>query len=140
MKKYAIGIGAVVVVVGVALWVISAREAKSPGGGGILPYDSGVRGEVVLGPTCPVERIPPDPTCSPKPYATAVSVYRAGSRTPFIIGNSNASGAFQFSLPPGSYTLKTSGGTVLPRCSETSITVAPDVYATTTIYCDTGIR
>jgi hypothetical protein len=188
MRGYAIGVGAVVIVACVALWVISsvisAREANAPGGqactleakicpdgsavgrtgpkcefaecpatdtstttatsttggGGILPYNSGVRGEVVLGPTCPVERIPPDPACAPRPYATAISVYSTGSNNPFVIGNSNASGAFQFSLSPGSYVLKASGGAVLPRCRETSITVAPDTYATTTIYCDTGIR
>lgn len=70
MKEYAITIGAIVVVVGVALWILNTREAKAPGGAGILPYNSGVRGAVVLGPTCPAERIPPDPTCAPKPYAT----------------------------------------------------------------------
>lgn len=186
MKKYAIGIGAIVLVVVAALWVMGAREAKAPrgqqactleakicpdgsavgrtgpncefaecpttststttiatsttGGGGIQPYNSGVHGEVVLGPTCPVERVPPDPACAPKPYATAISMYRTGSNTPFVIGNSNASGAFAFSLPPGLYTLRAAGGNPLPRCDEVNLTVVPNTYATTTIYCDTGIR
>lgn len=103
-------------------------------------YNSGVRGTVMLGPTCPVMRDPPDPQCADKPYATAITVYKTGSNAPFIIGNSDATGAFQFSLPPGSYTLVASGGTTLPRCSDTSVAVVPNEYTTTTISCDTGIR
>ncbi|MDO8741956.1 MAG: hypothetical protein Q7J45_00255 [bacterium] len=106
----------------------------------VAPLNSGVRGSVTLSPTCPVERMPPDPACAPKPYATAVTVYRAGSKSPLILGNSNASGAFEFSLAPGSYTLSAKGGQVLPRCSEVFVTVQPNMYTSTAISCDTGIR
>lgn len=110
------------------------------GGGSILPYKSGVRGTVLLGPTCPVERIPPDPACAPKPYATAITVYRANSSAPFLLGNSNQNGVFEFSLSPGSYTLKASGGTMLPRCNPMNVTIEPDSYVSADISCDTGIR
>jgi hypothetical protein len=106
----------------------------------IAPYNSAVRGTVLLGPTCPVERIPPDPACAEKPYATTITVSRTGSSSTFATGKSDAAGAFSFSLPPGSYTLVASGGTMLPRCNPTDVTVGPNVYATTTISCDTGIR
>lgn len=106
----------------------------------IETYTSGVRGTVLLGPTCPVERMPPDPACAPKPYATAIMVYRTGSKSPYVIGNSNTSGAFVFSLPSGSYTLAAKGDTVLPRCNETNVAVVPDEYTSVTISCDTGIR
>ena len=106
----------------------------------ILLYTSGVRGTVSLGPTCPVMREPPDPKCADKPYATAVLVYRTSSKTPFIIGNSDAEGAFAFSLPPGSYTITAGGNTILPRCERVEVNVGPSGYTTTTISCDTGIR
>ena len=115
-----------------------SKKASSPSG--IKPYSSSVRGTVLLGPTCPVERIPPDPACAEKPYATAVVVYRTGSKSPFVIGNSDATGAFEFSLPPGSYTLSAKGGTMLPRCNETNVAVVPEEYTSVTISCDTGIR
>lgn len=118
----------------------TSTPSDSIGGNSILPYNSGVRGTVSLGPTCPVERMPPDPVCADKPYATAVTVYRSGSKQPFIIGNSDANGTFQFSLPPGSYTLTAGSGTMLPRCSSIPLTIAPDAYTTTNISCDTGIR
>lgn len=106
----------------------------------IAPMHSGVRGSVTLSPTCPVERMPPDPACAPKPYATAITVFRAGSKTPYMLGNSNEKGAFEFSLAPGEYTLVAKGGQVLPRCSEVFVTVEPNTYASTEISCDTGIR
>lgn len=178
MREYAVIIGVVVVMVGVALWVVDKRAASAPreqactmeakicpdgsavgrtgpncefaecptvatttSGGGIIPaVNSGVRGTVSLGPTCPVERIPPDPACADKPYAAAILVYRAGSGTPFIIGNSDMSGAFQFSLPPGSYTINAGSGKTLPRCTPVNVIVPTDGYASTTISCDTGIR
>lgn len=181
MKRYAVGIGALVLAIVVVLWMVQARTARAPGpqacsqeakicldgsavgrtgpncefaacptttatsttgggGSGILPYNSGVRGAVSLGPTCPVMRDPPDPQCADKPYATAIVVYRTGSNTPYIIGNSDATGTFTFSLPAGSYTLNAGGDKVLPRCAPVNVTVTRSEYAATTISCDTGIR
>ena len=106
----------------------------------VAPVNSGVRGSVTLSPTCPVERMPPDPACAPKPYATAITVFRAGSKTPLLLGNSDSKGAFEFPLAPGEYTLVARGGQVLPRCSEVLVTVQPNTYTSTAISCDTGIR
>ncbi len=141
MKNYAIAIGAMILAVVVALWVVNARVAQAPGGGGsILPYNSGVRGTVSLGPTCPVERIPPDPACADKPYATTIVVRRTGASATFASGQSSAGGTFSFSLPPGNYTLTASGGTMLPRCTPVDASVGPAGYVTVNISCDTGIR
>ncbi len=117
-----------------------ATATSTAGGNSISPYHSGVRGIVLLGPTCPVERVPPNPQCSDKPYAAAVIVYRAGSQSVFIMGNSDTSGVFKFSLPPGSYTLKAVSGNVFPRCTPVNVEVSASGYASTTISCDTGIR
>ena len=106
-----------------------------------MPYHSGVTGTVLLGPTCPVERVPPEPQCADKPYATSIVVYRAGSSNPFVLGSSDTAGAFRFSLPPGQYELKAAPEVkTLPRCALVSVTVPSSIYATTTIFCDTGIR
>lgn len=163
--KWAAGIVVVVIAIVAGWWALSERRAPAGTGVGgerdaevvsttttsgsagsgssksILPYNSGVTGMVLLGPTCPVERVPPEPQCADKPYATSIIVYRAGSNNPFVLGNSDAAGAFRFSLPPGEYELKaTPEVKTLPRCALVSITVPPSSYATTTISCDTGIR
>lgn len=139
MKKYLVISGLVVAAIAVSLVIASIRVAKAPGTGGPTSA-TGVRGIVVLGPTCPVERMPPDPTCADKPYATAIVVYPSGSQTAYLIGNSDATGAFSLPLPPGSYTLAAGGGTTLPRCASVDVTIGEAGYATTTITCDTGIR
>lgn len=119
---------------------VTATSTTGGGGDGILPYNSGVQGVVLLGPTCPVMRDPPDPQCADRPYATAITVYRAGLKIPFVIGNSDATGAFKFSLPPSSYTLVATGGTTLPRCAPIQVAVSANGYTTANISCDTGIR
>lgn len=74
----------------------ASSSIATPGGEGII------QGSVVLGPTCPVERIPPDPACAPKPYATKVDIYRqVGSATPYKTVATNASGTFNVALDPG---------------------------------------
>ena len=114
--------------------------ATSTTGSSILPYHSGIQGTVSLGPTCPVERVPPNPQCADKPYAAAIIVYHTGSHSVFIMGNSDTNGVFKFSLPPGSYTLKALSGNVSPRCTPVNVEVPASGYASTTIFCDTGIR
>ncbi|MFA6494892.1 MAG: hypothetical protein WC246_00805 [Candidatus Paceibacterota bacterium] len=102
--------------------------------------DAGIRGTIMLGPTCPVEHMPPDPNCADKPYQTLVSIFRASDPThPFLLIMSNVSGTFSVSVPPGQYTLS-AGESRLPSCDHPSITVLPHAFSSVTISCDTGIR
>lgn len=101
--------------------------------------NSRIRGTVLLGPTCPVMRDPPDPQCADKPYATAIRVYRLGSTDVFVSQQSAANGTFEIAVPEGRYTVTASGGTVLPRCAPIEVTVGA-TPVTANISCDTGIR
>lgn len=115
--------------------------AGSSSGGGVLPYKSGIRGTVMLGPTCPVERMPPDPQCAEKPYQTTVTISRASSPSQiFASVHSAADGTFEASLPPGDYIVSAGGTTMLPRCAQTPATVGASGYTQITVSCDTGIR
>jgi len=110
-------------------------------GGNILPYTSGIQGTVMLGPTCPVMRDPPDPACADKPHQTTVSVFRTVDTVhAFATAKTGTDGTFKISLPPGSYTVNAAGGTTLPRCTQTPATVASTGYTNITISCDSGIR
>ncbi len=104
------------------------------------PMGSGIHGTVMLGPTCPVERIPPDPNCADKPYQTLVAIFRASDPVhAVVITESDASGTFSASLPPGEYLIG-AGESNLPRCNQVQIAVPENSYTSTTISCDTGIR
>jgi hypothetical protein len=122
------------------VFTFSITKRASNTGAGVAPYTSGIQGTVLLGPTCPVERMPPDPSCADKPYATTIVVHHAGASAVFATATSDATGAFKISLPPGSYTLTAGSGSMLPRCASVNAEVAPTGYVTAHISCDTGIR
>lgn len=140
----------VVVLGGAGVWwyvtthatsTIEEGSSTSGGGGGVLPYTSGVRGVVMLGPTCPVMRDPPDPACADKPYATPVAIYRASDPVhALVLTRSDADGMFEAQLPPGQYTVGAEGGATLPRCATQEFSVAADTYTSVEVSCDSGIR
>jgi len=103
---------------------------------------SGIKGQVLLGPTCPVERDPPDPACADKPYKTTLVIMTPDRSKTVARFNSDTNGQFSVDVPPGSYIIsQAAGGAMLPRCGTSGpITVPSGGYATTTISCDTGIR
>jgi hypothetical protein len=101
---------------------------------------SGITGTVTLSPTCPVERIPPDPNCSPKFYSTLINIMRAGDNKVIKKIQSDSSGVFKIDLDQGSYILQAQGGNVLPRCPLVSVDIKSGQYTITNISCDTEIR
>ncbi len=107
----------------------------------IPPSAANVHGQVLLGPTCPVERIPPDPACAPKPYVTTVDVFTARDTAhPYRTQRTNVSGAFNFILGPGAYVLRAQSGSPYPRCTDLPIEVTAGVPQRVILNCDTGIR
>jgi len=112
---------------------------------GMPPYDSGVRGQVLLGPTCPVMREPPDPDCADKPYETTILVISMNDTdviksSPFATTKSYEDGKYVIALPPGKYALQPIGGRVMPSCETKEITVPPLKFIDIILTCDTGIR
>ena len=101
---------------------------------------SGITGTVTLGPTCPVERMPPDPNCAPKFYSTSINIMKAGSTKIIKTIQSNSNGVFSADLGVGSYVLQAQGGNVLPRCGGISAEVKSSQYTKVEISGDTGIR
>ena len=109
---------------------------------GILPFKSGVKGRVLLGPTCPVVQYPLDPKCADKPYQTTVQVIAVGSpkSSTFATVESDENGNYMVFLPPGEFALQPVGGNMLPRCETKEVTIEPDVMLEIDLYCDSGIR
>jgi hypothetical protein len=71
--------------------------------GDALPDATGVRGTVTAGPTCPVERDPPDPGCAERPVAGAVLVFTDAGGLEVARVTSAADGTFTVELAPGAY-------------------------------------
>lgn len=99
---------------------------------------SGVFGLINISPTCPVERIPPDPNCAPRPYQTTINITGANNFSQTV--QSDLDGLFQVVLEPGSYQFSAQGGNTLPRCAPVSVEIKPSNFISLNISCDSGIR
>ena len=106
---------------------------------GIIPYKSGIKGVVKIGPTCPVERIPPDPNCADRPYQ-ATLIIKNGSGHVVINSETKSDGTFKFSLPPGTYAIENGGRAVMPTLKPVSVEVGPNSYTEINLSFDSGIR
>lgn len=109
---------------------------------GVVQKDSGMSGTVLLGPTCPVQRNPPDPACADKPYKADLVVVTASGSQIVKQFTSDDSGKFSIKINPGEYEIKSASTSNLhPRCSSTgTIKVTSNTYTIVTVSCDTGIR
>jgi hypothetical protein len=103
---------------------------------------SGIAGRVVAGPTCPVERLPPDPACAPRPLAAALRIMLRGGHWSTTV-RSGSDGKFRVRLAPATYVVRPlqSPTSALPRPGPPVIVrVTPHRFTSVTITYDTGIR
>jgi hypothetical protein len=114
--------------------VIIVFVASCGGGGGGTTtgqVDSGVRGQVLRGPMCPVVTL--DNPCPDEPYATDVRVL-TGEGEEVATAHSGTDGLFVVRLAPGHYILMTDQGSPL------DVVVKAHAFARATVEYDTGIR
>ena len=117
------------------LVVSTTACAKGPGGA----TDSGIRGIVLLGPTCPVEQA--SSPCPDKPMQVEVRVLDSNDDEVRKV-RSGADGRFAVTLDPGTYTLVavlTAGGGP-PSAQPVTVTVVAHAFANAEVLVDSGIR
>ena len=101
---------------------------------------SGIEGNITIGPTCPVERVPPDPTCADKPYQATVIVKTADEQKEIISFSSDKDGKFKVKLIPGTYVLVPVINNTYPRASSQKVIVKVNNFTQVNISFDSGIR
>lgn len=104
-----------------------------------LVLTSTISGTVTLSPICPVERMPPEPQCAPKPYQTKIEVFSADGSKLIKSTQAGSDGSFTLALPFGNYTIQAGTGAVHPSCSPVAV-LLQTATALVDISCDTGIR
>jgi hypothetical protein len=104
---------------------------------------SGIKGNVILGPTCPVQGEPgsfnPVPEACLTPYAAQMVVLDDEQKVVARI-QSAGDGTFQVDVAPGDYVVTPASNDSYPIAQPVSVTVVPGQYATVQINYDTGIR
>jgi hypothetical protein len=98
---------------------------------------SGVEGQVLIGPMCPVVQV--GLPCPDKPYEATIHVLDQNGK-PVTAVKSDAQGNFKVGLPPGTYTLSPAAANGLTRAPEQTVTVIAGQFTPITISYDSGIR
>lgn len=122
---------AVVLSVTAVLGACGARAASSH------PLDSGIRGRVLLGPTCPAQHL--GQSCL-RPYQATIAIRNDATGSLVAQVHSSAKGRFRIVLAPGTYLLVPQQGQPFPTSSRQTVKVHPDRYTRVVIRYDTGIR
>ena len=118
--------------IGVLILVLATCSIYSP-----TPRGSGIEGQVLLGPMCPVVQQGQD--CPDQPYQATLTIFsRNGVQVTQI--QSDAQGRFQVSLVPGEYILHPESPNGLPFASDQSFVVETGRYTQITVHYDSGIR
>ena len=118
--------------------VTPAPKATSPNPGGL--QTSGIEGKITIGPTCPVERVPPDPNCADKPYQATIIVKTADEQKEISSFSSDKDGKFKVKLIPGTYVLVPVRNNTYPQASSQKVIVKVNNFTQVNISFDSGIR
>ena len=114
------------------------------------PLVSGVRGIVLVGPTCPVQRL--TSPCADRPAAVDLALYNAAwvgpdYGPPVVTFKSSDDGTFRVTVRPGDYILArapcvdaSTTCNQFPTITPQNVTVKPGAFTYVTVHGDTGIR
>jgi len=101
------------------------------------PTDSGVEGQVLIGPMCPVVQVGQE--CPDQPYQATLTVNSpTGER--IVQVQTEKDGTFKIPLAPGEYILHPESPNVMPFASEQPFVVEEGKFTQVTVNYDSGIR
>jgi len=116
------------------------------GCGGAGPARSLVAGTGIAitasaGPVCPVERVPPDPACAPRPVADATILVVDDQGKTVATVTTGADGTVLLAVPAGDYVLQPQPVTgMMGGAQPVNVTVVDGSATPAAILYDTGIR
>jgi hypothetical protein len=118
--------------IGVLILVLATCSIYSP-----TPRGSGIEGQVLLGPICPV--VQQGQECPDQPYPATLTVT---DRNGILLTQfqTDEQGRFQVSLVPGEYILHPESPNGLPFAGDQSFVVETGRYIQITVHYDSGIR
>lgn len=124
----------------------SSPTAGSSGAPPVLIPSSGgpwLVGVATAGPICPVERVPPDPACAPRPVVgAAIVVLDAGGRE-VATATTGADGTYRVAVPAGSVRVEAArvvGMMGMPAPVDAVVPAGPGAWLRVDLAYDTGIR
>lgn len=110
--------------------------ALVPGCSASPPSDSGIDGEVRVGPVSPVETIGAPGSA---PYSAELTIRPQGGGRAVRV-TSGEDGRFRVNLTPGAYVIEPDQGDPLPTAQPVAVTVEAHRFSSVVIDYDSGIR
>jgi hypothetical protein len=127
-----------------AVSVVSESGPAVPAEAWPLPVGAGatgIGGIAVAGPVCPVETVPPDPDCAPRPVAGAVLVIRDGAGSEVARTTTEADGSFFVEVAAGDFVIEPQPVEgLMGTAAALEVTVVDGIAAQVQLDYDTGIR
>lgn len=117
---------------GVLILVLATCSIYSP-----TPRGSGIEGQVLLGPMCPV--VQQGQECPDQPYEATLTITSPNGLQVAQV-KSDAQGRFRVSLVPGEYILHPESPNGIPFAGDQSFVVETGRYTQITVQYDSGIR
>ncbi len=119
--------------------VVGCTDVGLPGETPRAP--SGIRGSVILGPTCATGNSPGgnEPVPCLTPYSAELVIVD-GENAVVTRTTSGADGRFEVTVPPGEYVVTPSSGDPYPIAQPIPVSVGAGEYVEVEINYDTGIR
>lgn len=99
--------------------------------------DSGIEGQVFIGPNCPVVQVGQE--CPDQPYQATLTVNNPNGRKIVQI-QTDTEGRFKIPLDPGEYILHPESPNVMPFAAEQTFIVEAGKFTQVTVNYDSGIR
>ncbi len=114
--------------------LLACRQEDSP------PLTSGIEGQALIGPACPVVR--EDTPCPDQPFQSTIVVRNAERSEKVRTFTTDEDGRFRVALAPGEYYIEPQPPNpgAPPTGMPQTVTVPPDRFVQITIEYDSGIR
>lgn len=118
--------------IGVLILVLATCSLYNP-----TPRGSGIEGQVLIGPTCPV--VQQNQECPDQPYQATLTI-RSRTGVQIMQFQTDPEGRFKVPLAPGEYILHPESPDGIPFASDQTFLVETGQYTQLSINYDSGIR
>lgn len=118
----------------IGLFIISLATCSIPQP---APTDSGIEGQVFIGPMCPV--VQEGQECPDQPYQATLTVLSLGGER-IVQVQADEQGRFKIPLEAGEYILHPESPNVMPFASEQTFVVEAGKFTQVIVKYDSGIR
>ena len=118
--------------IGVLILALATCSIYNP-----TPKGSGIEGQVLIGPLCPV--VQQGQECPDQPYQATLTINNANG-VQITRFQTDEQGRFKISLVPGEYILHPESPNSLPYAGDQTLTVQTGAYTQIVVHYDSGIR